>query len=652
MKYYLIYHKNITLKGGDEIRLELHKAYPDDFPLYPITREIGDVLAGLRLDIEGGMDDIDAPILKTSLTFSLVDAPDHEDELSQGTGPKCGNWEEFYTSDATGWKVVLLGRKTYEGNLRTLWSGYVTPDSYTETLQYHGVVSITARDNIGHLQDFEFDARGNAEGMITPYDLITQAWAKIASPMVLEWRGVEDSIYWPQTGGVDAIYTYLNVSAFEGKSWYEAVSGTLYSLGLVMRYVGRNIVAVCPLRLMPAYTEEALDDLPQITPQFVAYGTRELVPAVKEITEEVSYELNEGVDIPIIEEADFPGTQITVNVNAENIFGEVSQKTIVVWPINNEGDTGWANIKSNTLFFNPHAYPNLLQALTPIDECMFLAVNTNDRMVWYGQNIVCRPLRLTLEYGPMIERFNGGIMASLNIHTVKSVKGAIKLTTGGTEYYYDGSQFTTTYKALTLSFEDGVIEKDIAFHKLSGQQGLLQFFIFSIDVEWPTGYPTTGDGAYIGLKPLNFAATEATSLMQKNVVRTVYNEGNNVRMSRTPALGPAYDEVAMAGLIPNGIFRKESGAYVPTTEWAWPYGIDTAPLQLAALVHKQLLMFHSKTNNLLSGTIVNADMLNPRTLWVWKDKTHMLLSGSYNFLNGQLEGATLREFVRYEDLWR
>jgi hypothetical protein len=69
------------------------------------------------------------------------------------------------------------------------------------------------------------------------------------------------------------------------------------------------------------------------------------------------------------------------------------------------------------------------------------------------------------------------------------------------------------------------------------------------------------------------------------------------------------------------------------------------------LVHKELLCYHSKVNNLLSGDIVNADMIDPRTIWKWKGKEHLLLSGSYNFLSSQLEGASLREFVRYEKMW-
>ena len=52
MKYFLLYERNQVLRNGDEVRLELHKAYPDDFSLYPIAREIGDVLTGLHADRE------------------------------------------------------------------------------------------------------------------------------------------------------------------------------------------------------------------------------------------------------------------------------------------------------------------------------------------------------------------------------------------------------------------------------------------------------------------------------------------------------------------------------------------------------------------------------------------------------------------------
>lgn len=648
MKYFLLYERNQVLRNGDEVRLELHKAYPDDFSLYPVAREIGDVLAGLHLDIEGGMDDIDAPIVKTSLTFSVVDAPDKDT-----TTIKAGNWEEFYTTSATGWKVVLLGKRSDEQEWMTLWSGFVTPDSYTETLQYHGVVTITARDNIGHLQDFDFDAKGNAEGMITPLELLTQAWEKAQIPMMLEYRGAADSNIWPQTGGVDAIYTYINVSLFEGKTWYDAVSETLYSLGLVLRYGGMNKMLVCPLRRMPYQGLEYMEDLRAVTPRFTAYGTRELVPAVREIAEEVSYDVTDGAEQPLVKYADFTGEKSPCIVNAKDLWGEVTQKTIYVNPIANTGEIGWGNIPSSTLFFNPSTYNNALLDKKAAEEQMFLATNTVDKMVWFGKTMQMETITLRIERGITIKSDSigsvGNITDALFFEAI-SLRSVIKRTAGGIEEYYDGKTWETSYKEIDLQFdESGVIEKTIQMENLGS--GLLQLFIIRVDVDWKLGYPGGfATGAFLGIKSLSFSLPQTRSLMERNKVTTKYDEANNVRVTRNPELGPAYDEVAFPALIKNGIFRKEGGIYAPTTDWVWSYEGGDA-VQLAVLVHQQMLCYHSKPNNVLTGDIVNADMLDPRVIWTWKGAEHLLLSGSYNYLTSRIEGATLREFTRYEDMW-
>ena len=120
-------------------------------------------------------------------------------------------------------------------------------------------------------------------------------------------------------------------------------------------------------------------------------------------------------------------------------------------------------------------------------------------------------------------------------------------------------------------------------------------------------------------------------------------------MRRTPALGPAYDVAALPGFITNGIYIKEGDVYVPAPEWKWEEDEDA--VQLGVLVHQQLLCYHSKPNNLLSGTILNADLYDIRTLWTWKEKEHLLLSGTLDFLNGRIDGAVLREFRRYDDMW-
>ena len=137
MAYLLKYYKELV-SHGHRWRLEIHQDTDDASEAV----EIGPVLQGLSLIMQGDQADIDTPIVKTSLEMVFVDAPDLEDER------KCGYWEEFYTSSATEYRVRLMKDGAVE------WTGYVTPDSFSESLQYRGSVTIIARDNLGALQDY------------------------------------------------------------------------------------------------------------------------------------------------------------------------------------------------------------------------------------------------------------------------------------------------------------------------------------------------------------------------------------------------------------------------------------------------------------------------------------------------------------------
>lgn len=648
MRYDLAYYKNIPQRDGDTIiRLEIYKKVGyRDAPL--VNKEIGDVLTSLRLDIEGQGEDVDAPIVKTSLTFSVVDAPERNEAFI-----KCGDWEEFYTADATGWKVCLLGKRRNDSEFTMMWGGYVTPDSYTETLQYHGVVSITARDNIGHLQDFDYDAVGNGAGMITPYELINQAWEKIASPMRLDWRGEEDMNNWPQTEGVDAEQTYMNVAAFEGKTWYDAVTETLYAYGMVMRYTGRNIVSVCPLRRLPLQGRASYDDMPHVTPVFEAYAMRELMPAVKSIEESVSYDHNEDKKAGVIAQDQF-GSYETYTTKQPDNAGNLVTKTITVHSITNESDlaAGWGSEKNKSLFFNHYIYRNVTRQSLSQQVCFAMGLDTTpQRLVWYSQPIYGSDLRLKIERGTLFQRRNLDLGAISPYYLdVGSVIGSLSFTSAeGTEYYYDGKEWHTSSKGLTLKFEDGVAELDVLFPDNMRVHGTLTLFITSVRPLWKIGGDFTSSGPYVGLK-LSFSKAKEQSLAEKNTVRTIYDEGNNVMLSRTPEIAPALNNVTFPVFIKNGIFRKNGDVYDPTPEWKW-YDDEEDAAQLAVLVHKQLLAYYSKPNNLISGTIMNPHLLDPRVIWMWKGKEHFMQSGSFDYLDGVIEGATLREFVRYEDMW-
>jgi hypothetical protein len=122
-------------------------------------------------------------------------------------------------------------------------------------------------------------------------------------------------------------------------------------------------------------------------------------------------------------------------------------------------------------------------------------------------------------------------------------------------------------------------------------------------------------------------------------------------LSRAPELGPALNDVVFPVFIKNGIFRKNGDVYEPTPEWKWKDEEEADAVQLPVLIHKQLLCYYSKPNNLISGTIMNPHLLDPRVIWVWKGKEHIMQGGTYDFLNSVIEGATLREFMRYNQMW-
>ena len=72
---------------------------------------------------------------------------------------------------------------------------------------------------------------------------------------------------------------------------------------------------------------------------------------------------------------------------------------------------------------------------------------------------------------------------------------------------------------------------------------------------------------------------------------------------------------------------------------------------MAVYTHLQILPYYAKPNNILEGNIVNADVTQFGNRWVWEGKNHLLVAGRFNMLTGYIEGAILREYLRYDDLW-
>ena len=643
MAHALRYYKEIQQENGQTIRLEIHRK---DSTLPAV--EIGRVLQVLRLDIQGGADTIDAPIVKTSLTMTFVDAPDLE------AGKKCGDWEEFYTPDSTMWKVVL------KADGKTIWGGYVTPDSYQEDLRYRGSVTIIARDNIGHMQDFPFDMEGNADGMVTLEQLVNEAWAKIESPMRLDWWHEEQEAMYLMCEGNDAPSTYMNVSAFEDMNFFDAVEKALYSYGLVMRYTGSNRVTIMSLRDLPYQGKSSAPRA--IEPTFLAHAQRELAPAARRIEESVKYEFDDGIQIPLAKGVTFTGVAYTVPFYSTNVFGETTTKNIPVHAIKNTDGEGWSNIPTSTLFFNPKKYTIRQTALAEDAERMlFLACNTDgSHSAIYRKTIVCNDFRINMTFGRPVERDNfGGIgycygfsdsedreQNGIGSLSAKSVDCYISREQNGIQKFYDGHSWSDETIMLTLEVNERQCGIDVPLGELSG---VAEVTLTIVDVKLNDKWDfSDGLGLYIPISSMNWGVSETASLCDKNNVNTVYVDTNNVIIDHSPELAPALDEVPFPAIIKNGIFVKSGNAYLPAKRWAWSGG---TPQQMAVYNHLQLLCYHSKPNNIISGDIVYADFVDMAAIYEWGGANHLLVSGSYNFLNGRIESAVLREFKFYSEMW-
>lgn len=641
MAHALRYYKEIQQENGQIIRLEIHRK---DSTLPAV--EIGRVLQALRLDIQGGADTIDAPIVKTSLTMTFVDAPDLE------AGKKCGSWEEFYTPDSTMWKVVL------KADGKTIWGGYVTPDSYQEDLRYRGSVTIIARDNIGHMQDFPFDMEGNADGMVTLQELVDEAWAKIESPMILDWRHKADDAMYLLCDGVEAPQTYMNVSAFEDMNFFDAVEKALYSYGLVMRYTGSNRVTISSLRDLPYQGKSSAPRA--IEPTFLAHAQRELAAAARRIEESVKYDIEESVALPRIKENDFSGSRSTYRCAIEGVdlgygkFGTLEHEA-PIWPITDTPH--WSNMPSTSLAFNPKIYPigyfSEQQGLTEdIYQPMYLAANNVDqRLILFKHLITCATFNLRIKFTDPISLNSSNKIERCSTFNLKSIKYAIFIEQGKTTYYYgkDGSwridyqELTEEYDATQSSYD---FVKTINMGEFSGSTEIT-FAIIKIEYA-QTSSGLNKYGLYAGIQLLAFEQPETNAVLETNNVNTKYVDSNNVIIERDPEFGPAYDTVSLPQIIKNGIFVKSGNAYLPAKKWAWSGG---TPQQMAVYNHLQLLCYHSKPNNVISGDIVNADFVDMEAIYEWGGANHLLVSGSYNCLNGRIESAVLREFKFYNEMW-
>ena len=322
MAYKLKYYKvipGVKISSGSKSNLTLN-IYEKD---YTGTSKQIDALTSLVL--ESDCQDAQSPIQKVSLRIGLADRPDIPDTDTR----KYGGWEEFFTPDATRYLVEIL----IAGSAR--WKGYITPDAWSETLDFHASVSVTARDNIGHLEDFEFASDSE---LISVDEIIRSAMVLIEPQFTVIYDYASDYTI-ESEDGVSITDAYVNTSLFTGKSWYEVLESVLTSLGMCIRYVGWNQYFIGFLRYVSQYNGGSL-----VQNYLRGSATLMLSPAYKEIIEDDDYEFEE-FGIP-----DFRN-KILENTSSEEItykYYNMSQSVV----------TGTTTITYEGIFYNTIGWSN------------------------------------------------------------------------------------------------------------------------------------------------------------------------------------------------------------------------------------------------------------------------------------------------------
>lgn len=203
------------------------------------------------------------PIGKSVCSFSIIDTAQLD-------------YDDFFTPDATAYKVVVSTR-VGEGAYVTRWSGYITPDFFAENLSYRTPISISARDNIGYLNDVDFDLDVST---ITVRELIQAAFNRIAEdyPMQIVFATQKQT-----AEGILAIDATISSMLLREGTWYEAIETILHDLGLQMRWVDNNTIAVLDLSQMPEYYSTQAFNFIDTS------GYREILPAWRELSQEQDY---------------------------------------------------------------------------------------------------------------------------------------------------------------------------------------------------------------------------------------------------------------------------------------------------------------------------------------------------------------------------
>ena len=680
MAYYEKYRKNITRDGGPNYRISIYENRSSSLGSgYPY--EIGGFVAA-NLVLQGQQSDVFSPITKTSLEIVLVDVADSPTYIQSGTTVKRGQWEEFFTPDSTKYKVVL-SRLTGSNNstVTPIWTGYVTPDSYEEQLIYHGVISIIARDNLGHLNDLDFDGVEDEGGMVSIGSLVAQALAKVGAMSLKDLSSdfssgnhilCQDAA--KELTAVNLKNLYVNITACRGRKWLAVVEDALESTGLTLRYNFDNTFLLAEMGMIPEYLDGTRAGSAARTFKMLqSSGRRAFVPAARAIEETFDAKYGGLLELST-QNGDYQDATVSMGGSSVAVHEPTGSH-----PFRRTGAIGmidplsghYYNPRVGSIFYN--GADMFITALKSTDNLSnYGSIKAEIPIAVGGENVTMRFKFYVGAYSHDGDYISGGAIffatsprpgsrPSGNYNQSMSVRYKVAYYNGSTRLYLNeqGIFSTTDY-----TFVDTVTSGN------NTSQG--RYGADSLDVEKEIRLPNNAGTLEVIFLPFllsnNYAPTLSTGTYHGRVngleiiqddeswkgyhIITNYDEKNNVLLKRGPHFGQV-SGIISPRVLQNGLYVKGTGGQFPAAGAFYWRSKDTDNLRLAVLIHQQMLQYFSRPEKQIGADIIDATdgILSFSNVYLYDNEKYVIQSGSFDIVNNVLRSVTMRTWKSWASLW-
>ena len=624
--------------------------------------EIGGFVGkSLNLALEN-LDTITAPIGKSVCSFSIYDTDQVE-------------YDDLFTPDATAYKVVV-STKVDGGAYVTRWSGYITPDFFAENLSYRTPISISARDNIGYLNDVDFDLD---TATITVRELIQAAFNRIAEdyPMSLSFVSQKQT-----AEGILAIDATISTYLLREMSWHEALETILHDLGLQMRWVDNNTIAVLDVsQLGENFGIQRFNFIERS-------GYREILPAWRELAQEQSYGVLDNFYKGQIDRESKLEYAANSAINTNILLYQ--PKAITQW--SRQGEVYFLNFynsynaeidddKQDSIFITGIA-PTVTnaevlekkmvysQAVTEVDKQIKMTFNLNDTLRTPLSSQYSRGERNTL-YLPYSQSSGTTMLKTPRPYQLKYRFNIFLRANDGTNYvmredWVEESALaeqpfieflTDKLQTVDTGVTDGQGNHRFAYSGYNNSKeysitigsipkaGTLEFVVYpwtfeKDDYSGARDTATYQRGAKISDIVFSVQVGK-TGVETKTQVGVLHNIAEKVNYSFGQVPQREGDVITYAG----GLFKSDT----ITALQGFKRNVDSTTYPLLELVGREIIHFNKKNYNKLSGTIKNLakEPLRFDKVFIYKGKNYLPFACSLDVISNEMNVTTMQEVEPY-----